>query len=537
MLKFTSIFYCLYFINAVYAKEVYVIRLLDNISNPSNETCFDSKFQFDESKCSRTENPCIFENRFPSFNVTPITMEMREDFFKYKSSGRGFNLRSYVDDDALADFGPGLQSHHDVFSDKTIKINRRLFPVGSEATIYESKPGHNSPTTITILKQFKVSEDGLIKEVYPIEPIHKLLIKFPDITQKDGNLSVSVFNEMSFKDGDKKEFEYTLSEGIYSFKAVLRNGMQSSQLKFKYRITKDSKFANGASNKILNIKKEQFKPIHQSNQGQKTYHQIIWRTEPYPSEKKIPKLGMISVGDLTKSLYFKDISSVIYVEGGTEFKDNFMIENGLPIVKNDKLEIFLSLINQKPFHTLKISGTCYSTEKKAKRIELDIVSKPDEKSKKLGNLIVEITANGNNADLDFQKSPEAQFEEVSPNLMMGSCRGESQAEIIHAVTEVKGDFVNWGKGPWGNKGWIKASYKEFADGGGRYEFKGFNDVTFTKEADGLITVKGTDFSKAPEGFEPGDPTPEMKVNYKIKSEELWSKDGNFVPSIDCSYGC
>lgn len=534
---------CLLFIivlsdsNNVYSFELSVASLLEgNQSSTSIDSCFDSNGEFDEVKCARVEKDCSFEQRFSSFNAVPISLEMRDDFFRYKSQGHGFTLHSYIDNDVDRLYA-NESSNHSVYSAKTIKLDRKLFPVDSLATIYESK-SNEGKKTVSIYNQFKVT-DGLLKNVYPIPAIHKLKISFPDITDQDGHLTLMIFNEHYFKYQGPKEFEYTLSEGTYSFKAILRQTNQTRELKFKYKISKDPNFVNGASNKILSFKKSQFTILPPYNPKEKVSHQLIWRTEEYPSTKKIPKMGLITQGDLTKSIYFKEIKGFKFVEDGNkELKDMIIIEKGMPSVQQDKIQTFLNIINQKPFHTLKVNGICYSTEKKPKIKEFNLFAKPDDKSSNLGKIIVEVTPDGNDASVFFKNDPNLTPQKYDVNLISGSCRGESAAQVLHVVKEVKDEWVNMGKGPWGTSGWLKANYSALADGSGRYELNGLNNVTFSKGKGDLIKVSGDDFSRSEnDRYEPGDESPEIKVEYSIEPERLFTKDGRFIPNIDCSYGC
>lgn len=203
---------------------------------------------------------------------------------------------------------------------------------------------------------------------------------------------------------------------------------------------------------------------------------------------------------------FQKIDKVLLTGKGNKILDATDIFKFQPMyiaVKAEKYNEYEKFISENGSFEMQIDGMCELANIKPSVADYIIYESPNSKSKSLGKIRIELKPRSQDAKAYFE-SPNSK--QTPYELSFGSERCKNGLAFFHLIREVENEFVNLGKGPWGEKGWtivptidpISQDYR-FAFSGLRHEFvrvtrvgPSFETVSWssdTKQENGISDVK------------------------------------------------
>src|SRR5690606_32578213 len=240
---------------------------------------------------------------------------------------------------------------------------------------------------------------------------------------------------------------------------------------------------------------------------------------------------------VNESIYFKDLRSITLNKIKDKNLSNFfIIQKGIPKVSPIKEEDFKRFISRFPTYRMKASGICFTATPKEKIKEFPIKKSPRGDEEEIGSIIINYSRLNNSVKTLLKTGDKTK--EINISFFETNCRGEGHVSTSYPIKEVNGKYVNLGRGPWGEEGWVELKYKPIEKWGASFELGELRSVGFTKNGDGKYLVTGINMERSEtEINEVGDESPEVNTSFTIEEERLWRNDNEFIPYYDCSYGC
>lgn len=503
-------------------QDAFVANLIGEDFGPGKRiSCWNPNGTFNKNACQEKDTKCSFERISEAFQSTKLKFDLRLKDPRIKGS-----VNIHVAGIQKADYIELYQYNKEVKGEE-------FYPVGALLTIYKKEGGLEEIKKFSILKQIKVPETGIVSELLLRPTIHQVTFKLPPLEDKMANYYFEVLGTKEFLKKAVNEVTFFFSEG--DFEIVIYKqlaGRAFEKFFLNLTVSADKSGSAFATNKIFEVQPKQFEYINQVF-GE---NYLSWKTDGYKG-KKLPALD-ISYSRENDRLYFKKIDNFnISALPNENLAKYFSISMGQAQVIPEKENEFVTLINKHPVYTMSIDGTCSEVKHLPQTKELSVMGMPDDNGKNLGRYVITYSPENEQIQTAFF-DPQGGKHEVQVNLLQGRCRDEGVSALLHATREVHGSWVNLGKGPWGSKGWVKASYTHLSDIKWSFTLGGLRSVTFARAEDGLLLVKGSDLSRSEtEVDEPGAESPEVNSEFKIEPSKLWDQEGNFKPNVDCSYGC
>lgn len=469
------------------ADGLFVIDFLANSPSTYDRTCWKDENTFDESACEKVISPCSYEKKFPSFKRVKLKIVTgnRND------GGSDYRYRVFV---------LGLDS---TFEQQNMD---RLYPVGSDISVYETSGGYREEQKIKLIYQGKMPSHGEINISQNTPAFQKFVFKFPDVLPAGHQFSMSVLNQNLFLEPADLEAAVSLTPGTYYLKVGKIDGRQKM---YEIQYIKFNVLPSQVTTpKVVDLQNG-FKPFTQP----KNDSSITWMSKGYPAIYE-PSFRLFSQVPENK-LYFDKITKIEIPESPAKLvTDSFEIKSGIAKVKPDKEQAILEILNGLPIHTLKVEGSCFTGKLKPQIYTFDIFEKPDNKSKKLASITFE--KGPQRSELKSNYVVDGKSTEYHTNFEFGACRGEGDPDAKHVVKKVEKDWVFMEDAKWSKGGWVKIPSKSVEEYSG-LRFNNLYDVSVK-----ILNKNQVQISGLPE--EDMESNEQKKVSFKLDISKLWSKD-------------
>lgn len=400
-------------------------------SHVKEKSCWDESGNFLSDKCLKTSSEKIVAEREIS-NWPLVAVELLEPQNYRMLGGLSFHSSSNQDSNSFS-------KHH---SDGKWKAKKK-FPVGTDLTIFQYD---SSTKSLNLFKRTRVPENGIVQLDKPRPITSELLLKI----DKPGRelISVSFENAKIGTIFEKNgEFKIDLPEGKFNVELSYTKFPAKDEFHFTFPIT--SKGSEPVQ--VINVKLDAFQKKVETPKPRLVHDSgyLSWNPKEMTLELK-------STGH-----YFSNIDNI------EKFSIKETDKNILPLfeLKGDKLKVkdekaFRDLVKDLPSYTFSLSASytnyarVYSVKDYIVRTSGDWLSATTGKLKVYdisGTSKMFFEANNSNDLIEIKSTLKK-----SPNV----------TAIIFQGLDEKNGLVNIGPGPWGQEGWVKATYWDpFVSGG------------------------------------------------------------------------
>lgn len=496
-------------IPSVYA-EAYFANFFSHDFGPlSSDSCWKDDNSFNDSICLKEEIPCSFEGWAENFEKTSLVFKILQDeMIKNITTNEGeIRLQTHI---------PGSSSYgFHRYSINSKNITDEKYPKNSPITIYREIEKHRE-TGYKILYQGKIPENGEISNLADRPYSLELYLKKEE-SIKDDRLELHILGDYS----GNIEGKFLLSAGSYPI--IIENTTKKTY----FETTLTVKESKDIQKKTLTISPDTFKPI---------LKKINWDYDELTS--KTPRLKLTWMKEYNEDqIHLKEIKE-FQINKKNNLRNLFEIIEGKPYVIKGYEKNFNEFIARYPTYKMQLKGICFKTKPKDTEKMFPIKKESADNSEDLGKIIVGYSRHHNSVKFSYESNQGIREELKSLHYFDTNCRGERDVSGWIVVKHVNGSFVNLGSGPWGSPAWIELPYEKINSWGSVFSFGELNNVSFRNSTEGMYLVEGNDIDRSETPIiEAGDESPEVKSSFKLEKERLWDKNGNFIPSFDCSYGC
>lgn len=424
LLSYLVVVFFFSFTSTVIAQEVkekpiipFAMNLSESFSNlPADEDCTDSKGEFDTTQCARLVKECKFETVY----VPPrLAKDVR---FEYDADV-GNEIYGLINDNFFSSIR--AQRH-----DKTHWSLTGNIGVGSKIKLFEI---NNRTNEYKVFDPVIIPATGVIqlKQTSTNMVTVRLNVKYSQIGFP--HFSASVLGNQNKRIGAfRSDPVFRITEGRHAM--FISDGDREAGI-----------FID-AFPKNQNPKGEVVVDVEQSIYSQKPDNNFLGSSLGWKNSSGIPALKLS--GSITTESRILEMKSLKLKKTGKDIKSMFSLINGEIAYSSKAPELKIP-----QGEALLFDGIC---EKVTKRrvISLDNVFADKHLQVLKGSLEIYFLEK---KFYSFFRSLEGDLTEFKPNTVAGYS-SEGRKFWLHRPTEIAGNLVNLGAGPWGENGWVNRLY-------------------------------------------------------------------------------
>lgn len=389
----------------------------------------------------------------------------------------------------------------------------KKYPVGANVVLYgvSTRGDHKR---VDIFKRDKVPPDGIFFIDSPEIGFRKIKFTFPPGFLEKFSVRYYLYGTYSWSLPNLSQYDLILPSG--QFNLVLKYDYNGDKFKavIPHRVVENQKLDNTVR-KIV-VREDDFKRMNSKD---------LEGLEDKSGVEYFEHLSNQGFKDSSDMSQIESIKSIVIKEKKINVRSYFVLSDGKVLFDETKKDSFKDAVKDLPYYTLEFSGKCSKVYRRLNNFR--IFEHPSAKSLELGSL--EFLKNTKDeVSARFKSNKSSVKKTFTPNFAHTFCSSQYVSLQLHIAKSYVDKWVNLGKGPWGENGWMVAPYYSIFNI--KYNM-GLNGgwLSFRRDKDGKIFAEGIESSKGEKLTE--------DVKYEVKPEEFFDENGNPNFYVNCSYTC